>query len=331
MKYLSKKIINVDNIPVYNLETVNDIHNYAIKAGNNNIIVKNCYILDVPTTYKTQFELNLTQSLQDIAGITTSEENLLLHDTSKLEDTHLVNEIHVEANLGEGCKIINLLPDSMFEKYNGNIKLKRYPNAKRYCHLDLATAGGKSEAGISMCHKEFYTDPLTGEKQIMYIFDFLIWVSAKVRIDLQSIETFIYDLIKERNIIIDTISCDQFQSDLIRQSFELSGLFRKVLRLSVDININPYEYFASQVELGRIKTGKCDYLKRQLCALKIENGKIQRTTERKDLCDACVGAVELARMNHNDITKYEYTTTEIKRFFNNYNELFNNDIIIEEI
>ena len=202
-----------------------------IKNGTFNL-ENGCEILDVPTIYRTQFEVNLTQALQDIAGVSTAEENLLLHDTSKLEDIHLAPEIHVEANLGENVKIIDLLPDKMFEKTNNKIQLARFPQANRYCHIDLAVSGGKSEAGISMCHKEYNIDGSTGEKQVFYVFDFVMWISALVRIDLHSIETFIYDLVKERNVRIDTISMDQFQSDSMRQSFELSGLFRKVLKLS---------------------------------------------------------------------------------------------------
>lgn len=329
MKYTSKRFLKLDKpISVYNLETESSLHNYCLKSGDSNIVVKNCELLDVPTIYKPQFEVNLTQALQDIAGVSTAEENLLLHDTSKLEDPKLTPELHVESNLGDHVNIIDYLPEKMFETVNGKSQLKRYPRVNHYIHLDLAVSGGKSEAGISMCHKEFNIDGETGEKQVFYVFDFIMWISAKVRIDINSIEQFIYDLVKQKHIYIDCISCDQFQSDQIRQSFELSGLFRKVLKLSVDVNINPYEFFASQVELGRIKIGTCEYLKRQLCSLKVENGKVQRTTERKDLADSCVGSVELARRNYEDIPRVEYIA-RVRHKTVHYDELVPDAVLLE--
>lgn len=282
-----------------------------IKAANEGTfpLENGCEILKVPCTYKAQFEMNLDRSLQDIAGIVTSESNLLVHDTSKLEDMILTPELHIEANLGDDIKIVDLLPSDMFEELNGKVQLKRYPKAQRYMHVDLAEAGGKSEAGISMCHKEFYIDPRTQEKQVFYVFDFVMWVTAKARIDLTAIEKFIYDLLNEKSVIIDSFSTDQFQSTLIRQNLELSGLVRNVAKVSVDVTCTPYEYFASQIELGRVKIGKCDYLKRQLHALKLQDGKVQRTTERKDMADSSCGSVELARLNYRDdpiIHNYEY-------------------------
>lgn len=282
-----------------------------IKAANEGTfhLENGCEILQVPNTFKAQFEMNLTRSLQDIAGIVTSESNLLVHDTSKLEDPILTPELHIEANLGDDVKIVDMLPSDMFEEVNGKVQLKRYPKAQRYMHCDLAEAGGKSEAGLSLCHKEYYIDPRTQEKQIFYVFDFVMWINAKARIDLTAIERFIYDLMREKNIVIDSFSSDQFQSTLIRQNLELSGLVRNVCKVSVDVTCTPYEYFASQIELGRVKVGMCDYLKRQLHALKLQDGKVQRTTERKDMADSSCGSVELARLNYQDdpiIHGYEY-------------------------
>ena len=171
MKYINKRILEVPLTSVYNLETESPLHNYLIKAGDSNICVKNCEILMVPTVYKKDFELNLEQSLQDIAGVATAENKLMFRDTSKLENEFLTPELNLKCELGKDNILINSLPSDMFEFVNGEERLVRYPKAPRYVHVDLAEAGGHSEAGISMCHKERFIHPASGEAITIYVFD----------------------------------------------------------------------------------------------------------------------------------------------------------------
>lgn len=290
-----------------------------------------CEILMVPTVYKKDFELNLEQSLQDIAGVATAENKLMFRDTSKLENEFLTPELNLKCELGKDNILINSLPEDMFEYTNGIERLVRYPKAPRYVHVDLAEAGGHSEAGISMCHKERYIHPVSGEAITIYVFDFIAWINAEKRIDINAVEKLWIDLITKKNVIIDSISYDQFQSESSLQSLKMSGLIRSVQKLSVDVNINPYEYFASQLELGRIKAGVCPYFKKQLHSLKLENGKVQRTTQRKDMVDSCVGSVELARRNYQDIPKIDYLREKIRIREIKYDNFIEKDSSLIEI
>ena len=66
--------------------------------------------IDVPTVYRSKFELQLDQSIQDIAGISTYDNSMLFRDTSQLEDLLLVPELTIEANLKENTNIFDCLP-----------------------------------------------------------------------------------------------------------------------------------------------------------------------------------------------------------------------------
>ena len=140
-----------------------------------------CLKIDVPTVYRSKFELQLDQSIQDIAGISTYDNSMLFRDTSQLEDPLLVPELTIEANLKENTNIFDCLPinqlfvkDSLKDEY----RLKRYPAALRYMHFDLSSTG-ECDTGICMMHKEFKINEITREKETIYVTDFIIYVTAK--------------------------------------------------------------------------------------------------------------------------------------------------------
>lgn len=201
------------------------------------------------------------------------------------------------------------------------------------CHVDLSTSGNQCDTGICMLHKEWNINPITQEREIMYIVDFIIYGVAKTKIDLGAVERFLIDLVKERNVPICHVSFDQYQSELILQNLTASRCFTKVEKLSVDRSLEPYTSTASLIELGRVKVGQCDKLKRELEALIIENGKVTRTTELKDMADAIVGSVYSAQYNYKDDPIYQFIPYElqIEKKKIDYKELINEDNLLEEI
>lgn len=272
-----------------------------------------CMKIDVPTVYRSKFELQLDQSIQDIAGISTFDNSMIFRDTSQLEDQLLVPELTIEANLKENTNIFNCLPlDMLFVKdgLKGEYRLKRYPNADRYMHFDLSSSG-ECDTGICMLHKEYKINEITREKETMYIIDFIIYVTAKNMTDLEAVQNFAMELVTKGHIPIHTISCDQFQSQTILNTWEQSGYFQKVEKVSVDIKLDPYLNAAALIEDGKVKIGRCDKLKKELEALVIDKGKVTRTTELKDGADVLCGAIYNAQMNYTDVPQNEYFS-EIK-------------------
>ena len=283
---------------------------YKVPAG--------CILINVPTVYKSKFELQLDQSIQDIAGITTFDNNMVFRDTSLLEDLELTPEMYLEINLLDNINILEQLqPYNLFEKtISGQWQFKRAPKAERFIHLDLATGGeNHCDAGLCMLHKESQVDENTGITNTIYVVDLLLAINAKTKIDLTSIQKFILDLVTIKQIPIHTVTADQYQSEILLQQLTLSGYFTKVNKLSVDIKLEPYMNLASLIEKGQIKIGKCPKLKKELEALVIEKNKVTRTTELKDLADALTGAVWNAQVAYDILPVYNYVS--IKKEINN--------------
>lgn len=283
-----------------------------------------CEIVQVPDIYRPLFEADLEQQIQDTLGIDTKDTQSVFRDTSMLEDKRLLPEIHLEANLGENTILSEQLPrDSIIttSEFNGKPVLSRAPTALRYCHCDLSSAGGQCDTGICMLHKEWKYNEFTKQKDVIYVIDLLLYITAKNKIDLGAIEKLMTELVTDYKFPIHTISTDQYQSELMRQNWEGSKCFKKVAKVSVDAKIEPYTNAASLIEDGKVKVGKCPKLIRELETLVMQNGKVVRTTELKDLADAITGAIYNAQMNYEDVPQYEY-----KDEFNNkaldYNEHF---------
>ena len=269
-----------------------------------------CMKIDVPTVYRSKFELQLDQSIQDIAGISTYDNSMLFRDTSQLEDPLLIPELTIEANLKENTNIFDCLPiDQLFIKdsLKDEWRLKRYPTALRYMHFDLSSTG-ECDTGICMLHKEYKINELTREKEVIFVVDFLIYVTAKNTTDLEAVQNFAIELVTKGHIPIHTISCDQFQSQVVLNNWEQSHLFDKVEKVSVDTKLDPYLNAASLIESGKIKIGQCEKLRKELEALIIDKGKVTRTTQLKDGADVLVGSIFNAQMNYNDIPQNEYYT-----------------------
>ena len=293
---------------------------YEVPAG--------CVLINVPTVYRSKFELQLDQSIQDIAGITTSDNNMVFRDTTLLEDTTLNSEMYLKANIKENVNILNLLPKYIFSlDVNNRWSFTRAPKALRYGHVDLADGGGDGshcDAAVCILHKEYKINDITKQKDIVYIVDLLLAINAKTKVDIEAIQTFLIELVTKRNIPIHTISADQWQSRLFLQNLDKSACFNKVDEVSVDKKPEPYENTARLVEQGLIKIGTCPKLRKELEALVYEKGKIIRTVELKDMADALAGAIWNAQMNYYDVPTYEYTQKNITKELT-YNDLLNSD------
>ena len=272
-----------------------------------------CTLIHVPTVYKSKFELQLDQSIQDIAGMTTSDNNSVFRDTGLIQDSALTPEIQLEANLKDNTDLLSCLPEGIFEKnLNGKYRFKRAPTALRYCHLDLSGGGneGQCDSGICVLHKEWKANPITGQRDVIFVIDLLIAVNAKNKIDLQAIQNLMINLVIDKGANIHTISADQYQSLIMLQAFEMSGCFTKVEKISVDTKAEPYSNAARLIESGMVKIGICPKLIKELEALIWQKGKVVRTTELKDLADALTGAIYDAQLNYTDLPTFEYKSME---------------------
>lgn len=303
--------------------TIKEIENktYEPPAG--------CELVAVPDMYKPQFVADLEQSVQDILGIDTRDTKTVFRDTSSLEDDNLFPEIELSVNIREDINILESLNQyNLWTKnINGKYLFKRAPNALRYVHCDLAGSGsdGQCDASVCILHKEWRKNEITGLNDTIYVVDLLLFINAKNKVDIHSIQQFLLDLVAERDMPIHTVSADQWQSLMFLQSLDKSGYFTNVKQLSVDIKLEPYNNAATLMELGQVKTGRCPKLIKELEALVLNKGKVERTTELKDGCDAIVGAIYNAQLNYSDFPQYEYKNNSVQEKFTlNYDSYISN-------
>lgn len=282
----------------------------AIEEGNYNPPT-GCELIQVPIVYKSKFELQLDQSIQDIAGMTTSDNNAVFRDTTRLEDPNLNPEIYLEVDIRDNVEIIDMIPlEIYFEKgLDGNFYPKRNKKGNFYCHVDLAAGGeGNCDAALCILHKEWKMNEVTHQKETVFIVDLMLSINAKNKIDINAIQRFLVTLASDYNMFIHTISSDQWNGVIFQQSLESSGFFKKVANVSVDKKLEPYMNAARLIEMGLVKIGTCNKLKKELEALVLSKGKVTRTTEKKDMADVLVGSIYNAQLNYFDEPLTQYIT-----------------------
>lgn len=303
------------------LERINN-GTYEVPAG--------CELVQVPNGYKADFEANLVQSIQDIIGAVIGSQTGVFHNTTQVEDSRLNPELRIECNLNDAFPLIDKIPAEFWIETPVGRRLKRYPNALRYLHCDLASAGGDSEAGLGLVHKEYTTDPETGQTKTVYVVDMSITFFAQSRIDIELIMNFIIDLVEVAGVKLHTMSCDQYQSVLLRELIRKRNIITEVKHTSVDITTDPYDFTAAIAAKGELKAGPCKYLRAQMNHVIKRKGKIERTTMRKDQLDGLCGAIENARKNIRDMPTNPYVFVDENKKAD-YTAYVGKDEVVEEL
>lgn len=141
-----------------------------------------------------------------------------------------------------------------------SFRLKRYPSAERFVHIDLAEK--KDMAGISMVHLEC---DKAGRK--MYVCDFSLPIMCKSddKINIDSFQYLIYCMKIYGNTNIKRVTYDNFQSSPAIQFLERNGIVCE--KLSLDISPDYYLSFASYVFQGRVKIGRNIIMKNNMKSL----------------------------------------------------------------
>jgi hypothetical protein len=263
-------------------------------------IPEGCKLIKVPEVYRSHFESNISRALRNMAGYMTSDDETLFMDLECLEnyDHSLLPERIVVSSLGSRLKVIDYFKELFIKNPGGGSALKRFPNAWRYVHIDLAET---TEAGLSMVHKE-----LGGQGVTIFIVDFLCKVISPTRIDLESIADLFIDL-QAAGVKFHTITADKFQSSPLLQKLEKLNVAQVVKLLSVDKTIDPYLKFAEVAANGLIRAGNMnETLLPQLRALYLGQDNKIYTTSRKDEGDTLCGSIYNALTNISDSPIYVY-------------------------
>lgn len=248
--------------------------NYVPPAG--------CDLMEVPIEYKREFENNIEAAIQNIAGRTTDTSDRPFDDLSLLGDCkNLIPEIHLEAPLGDPTPLIEKLPKDLFQMTTFGMKLARYPSAPRFCHVDLASQSS-SQAGYSLWHKEYRINSV-GEREIVFVADFISWITAPNRIDHDAIKKLSLDLRDKAGVYIKTISYDQYQC--LAGDVEICILNGDSLTIKEIVNRFGEKGFNPKILTFNLKTKKYEDAlisavresgKKRLALVYLSNGKIIR-------------------------------------------------------
>ena len=261
-----------------------------------------CEVFKVPMEYEREFKLQVDKALRDIAGVMTAGEDHIFDTFDGMEvPEFLTPELNLQAVLGKGRPILEMIPEDVFVKVHDQRRFRRAGAAPRFCHVDLAESPG-SEAGLSIVHKE-----LGDDFQEIVVADLILSFSSPSRIDIEAIVQFLIDLVEKCGVYFWIITADQYQSSAMLQRYSVMKLARIVERLSVDKVTEPYFTLARAISNRQLKTGAAEKVKTQMSGVAVENGKLY-SLERKDMADSLCGAVFNAFRTSQDIPTIRWSS-----------------------
>lgn len=224
-------------------------------------------IFNVPIDLYKLFIENCLKNVKDYCGWPTGQAGMLIRDKQLVDNifiSGLKNEytyIYAPASKNPLHLIWNIIKDRFFIKYDKGYEFWRNPQERRFMHVDQSETG--DVASIAMVHPEFDVD----SDQIIPVVDFVLPLCPeKEKINLDAIRYVIEDLIEIGHINMGKVTFDMFQS-----SAALQYLKRKDIpcdRLSVDIDVAPYQSLISYINEGHLKCGKNVLFKNNLLSIR---------------------------------------------------------------
>lgn len=226
-------------------------------------------VMDFPIDLLASAKANVAKTMRDFGAIPTVGSDSKLFPNHQLIDKCFVPNLKNFYMYEYASYMLppeTLLWDKvrpLIYSYTGkddSFRLKRYPSAERFIHIDLAEK--KDMAGISMVHLE--CDKI-GRK--VYVVDFTLPIMCKTddKINLDSFKYLVYCMKVHGNTNIRRATYDNFQSSSSIQFLERNGIECK--NLSLDKTPDYYISFASYVAQGRVKMGRNLIMKNNLKSL----------------------------------------------------------------
>lgn len=245
------------------IKEVNDIRQY-LESVNKTLTVKTDDIdeaiksldaydreqfIAIPEDFRKSFEINVTRSLQDIAGISVAPMGKLFNSRTTYLDSCTDNIIHpfykdeISVATGDSIQVWDFLRKGYRPR---NI------DKPRYMHIDMSTTNDST--GIGMCYIDHWESTPSGVQLPYIIIDMKLKIKpphAPRKISIQKIIDFIFYMREKWRIEYGYISQDQFQSSYSLQAFAEAGIPSGLE--SVDRTADAYLYYIQCMYEGRIK------------------------------------------------------------------------------
>jgi len=266
-----KKSWSTENRPLETFEVVvgDGSHPaFLIKEKKQKEGIPNNLIVKFPIDTYDELNRNLIESIKDIGGISSSNESKLVQDYRIIENIWDENLDNIEGEIIAGAKILpdKLIWNQIYKKFfldrgNGQFQILRAPREPRFIGIDTAVAIQGCIMGVDVVHPEIGHD---GE--ILAVNDFSLAIAPDATgINLDALNMFILDLMMLGHLSINVVAFDQFQSKQTQQNLERAGI--NCIQFSVDLSVEPYQYFVGILYNGLYKCGKNIYLKNNLDSL----------------------------------------------------------------
>lgn len=300
---------------------------------------------DVPINFKSQYDVNLLKSIQDVSGFSIQSTGGLFNNRSvfdacidaEIPNIFTKNEFVIETQ--------NESPSNTVMYYLSG-KSFLHPECPRFVHVDLSLS--TDTTGIACCYK-YGEKEVDGVKHPVYFYDFCIRIlppPPPKKISISRVEEFILYMRDKLHLTFGMISFDAFQSSASQQRLQELGF--PVRYQSVDRTDKAYLFFIDQMFLGTVKFNKqfADSIEHELFNLQHNRGKhkvdhILDTAHgyTKDVCDSVVGSLynclECApkQVNYEDTYSLAYLNSDanIAQFTEESSWLFDQDSSVEQV
>lgn len=212
-------------------------------------LLDNSNLIEVPTTYRRDFENAPEKALRDLAGIPPATGSPFISLAYRIEEARdrWMQRYNQDPSLPIQTPI----------KPNGEMYswFRALNSLKRVCHIDIAYSGDGDALGLAMGHVHEMVE-IEGERKPYIVFDMLMRVAAPAgtEIFLGDIRRIIYDLKDELKFKIDKVTMDGFQSTDTRQQLERRRIQTEII--SIDRTVLPYHDLREAIYEGRIEFPK---------------------------------------------------------------------------
>lgn len=303
-------------------EAIQDIQDYDIKKR----------FIEVPMNFKKEFEGNIIQALQDIAGVPVAATGKLFSNRDSYSRA-LTDE---ESPFTQDQIVISTNANTTIQDYFKKDWRPKDLAKKRFIHFDQATSG--DSYGAAQCYIDSVTYDEYGLPKVNIKFDWMIRINPPKpphKIDLAKVRSIIPWQEKMFGISYGMISYDTFQSAEAVQDLDKSGY--PVQFRSVDKSDKEYLDLTELYYQGRIHHYRNEWYEKELFNLNWyrAQGKVDHPSVKeggtKDVSDAVCGSVANALeypaveeiQRESDIDWFLKGTSTENNFLNDREELLN--------
>lgn len=299
-------------------EAIKDINDYDIKKR----------FIEVPTNFYNEFEGNIIQALQDIAGVPVSATGKLFSNRDSYAKALLLDE---ESPFVQDQITISTGAETTIQDYFKYSWKPKDVSKKRFLHFDQSTSG--DSYGVAQCYVDSVTTDDFGLPLLNIKFDWMIRINPPKpphKIDLAKVRSIIPWQEKHFGISYGMITYDTFQSAEAVQDLDKSGY--PVAFRSVEKD-KPYLDLCDLYYQGRIKHYRNEWYEKELFDLvwlraqgKVDHPPVKQGGT-KDLADAVCGAA--ANALESDVVYEQRRESDIDYFLND-NKNMTDDVFYQD-